>query len=263
VILPIQDEAVSLRPALSHTAYDQSTSAQLLFKVDFSAADKQAPNRPPLNIALVLDRSSSMAEDMKFSHAIAAARAVIENLTEHDTVSLVAFNEQSLVLSPAGRAVNKPFLFQRLAEVSPEGITDLSAGLLEGIAQISSQKAKGQVKHVLLLTDGEANSGITDPAALAKIVESARAKGIGLSTLGCGTDFNAKLLTDLAAAGGNSPPRFGRNCTGCWQSPRKMCGWRLLSKAVSSAKCMASPGTRPPCHINFPLATCARANAAS
>jgi Ca-activated chloride channel family protein len=73
---------------------------------------------------------------------------------------------------------------------------------LEGIAQVNSRSAIGQVKHVLLLTDGEANSGITDSAALGKIAETARAKGVGLSTLGCGADFNASLLKDLALAGG-------------------------------------------------------------
>jgi Ca-activated chloride channel family protein len=170
--------------------------------VEFSAVDKRPASRPPLNLALVLDRSGSMADDMKFPHAVQAARAVIENLTDRDFVSLVAFNERALVLSPAGRVVNKPFLFQRLAEIAPEGITDLSAGLLEGIAQVNSQSATGQVKHVILLTDGQANTGVIEPEALRKMAEAARVKSVGLSTLGCGTDFNQKLLADLAVAGG-------------------------------------------------------------
>lgn len=202
VASPSQEQAVSFRAALSHTAYTQSSPTQLLFKVEFSGVDRRPPNRPPLNLALVLDRSASMDADMKFPHAIAAARAVLENLTDRDVVSLIAFNERTLVLSPAGRVVNKPFLFQRLAEVAPDGITDLSAGLLEGIAQVSSQSAEGQVKHVLLLTDGKANSGIMDSAALRKIVEAAHAKGVGVSTLACGTDFDERLLTEMATAGG-------------------------------------------------------------
>lgn len=195
-------EPLTMRAALSHSGYTKPAPEQLLLKVDFRGVDRRPANRPPLNIALLLDRSGSMADDMKFPHAIAAARAVIENLTESDIISVVAFNERALVLSPAGRVVNKPFLFQRLAEVGPAGITDLSAGLLEAIAQVHSQSAVGQVRQVILLTDGQANAGVTDPSALRKTIEAARAKGVGLSTLGCGTDFNQTLLTDLALAGG-------------------------------------------------------------
>ena len=194
--------AVTLRAAISHSIYSLSMPTQLLAKVDYASAPVAPASRPPLNIALVLDRSGSMAEDKKFAYTLNAAREVIANLSDRDTVSLVAFNERALVLSPAGRVVNKQFLFHRLEEIDPEGYTDLSAGLLEGIAQVRSQAAEGQIKQVLLLTDGKANRGVTSTAALRKTVEKARTKGVGLSTLGCGTDYNEKLLTEMADAGG-------------------------------------------------------------
>lgn len=199
---PTANGALTLRAAMSHSAYNQSAPTQLLAKVDYASTAVPPTNRPPLNIALVLDRSGSMAEERKFAYTLNAAREVIANLSDRDTVSLIAFNERVLVLSPAGRAVNKQFLFHRLEEIVPEGYTDLSAGLLEGIAQVNSQAAEGQLKQVLLLTDGKANRGVIDTAALRKTVEKARAKGVGLSTLGCGTDYNEKLLTEMADAGG-------------------------------------------------------------
>jgi Ca-activated chloride channel family protein len=199
---PTEGGALTLRAALSDSAYSRTAPTQLLFKVDYVSTAATPASRPPLNIALVLDRSGSMAEDKKFAYTMNAAREVIANLSDRDIISIVAYNEQVLVLSPAGKAVNKEFLFHRLEEIEPEGYTDLSAGLLEGIAQVNSQAAEGQVKQVILLTDGKANRGVTDPAALRKLVEKARAKGVGLSTLGCGTDYNEKLLTDMADAGG-------------------------------------------------------------
>ncbi len=143
-----------------------------------------------------------MAQDQKFPYTIEAARQVIENMTDRDILAIVAFNDKVTVLSPAGRVVNKQFLFHRLTEIAPAGYTDISAGVLEGIAQIESERAEGQVQYMLLLTDGIANRGVTDAAALRRIVEKARARGIGLSTFGCGTDFNEKRLTELAATGG-------------------------------------------------------------
>lgn len=193
---------IVLRAALSHAAYDKSNPEELLLKVDFVSADSIDNDRPPLNIALVLDRSSSMKKDHKIAYALDAARAVIQNLSKRDIVSLIIFNERPLVLAPAGAVVNKPFLYHRLDEVSPEGTTDLSAGLLEGIAQIESQSAEGQVRYVLLLTDGKANRGVTRSSPLRKIAKKALARGIRISTLGVGSEFNEKTLTLLAESGG-------------------------------------------------------------
>ena len=140
---------VAIHASLSHAACTKSDPQTLLLKVDYVTAN--APTeRPPLNIALVLDRSGSMAQDRKFPYTIEAARQVIENMTDRDNLAIIAFNDKATVLSPVGRVVNKQFSFHRLTEIAPAGYTDISAGILEGIAQIDSQRAEGQVQYVLV-----------------------------------------------------------------------------------------------------------------
>lgn len=193
---------IILQAALSHSYYNDFSAKNLLLKVDFTAAPATDNQRPPLNIALVLDRSKSMENEQKFAYTLDAARAVIENLSPRDVISIITFNEQAVVLSPAGKVVNKAFLNHRLDEISPGGVTDISAGLLEGIAQIKSQAEEGQIQHVLLLTDGKANRGILDPEAMRNIAATAHAGGISVSTLGCSSEFNEERLKLLAKAGG-------------------------------------------------------------
>ncbi len=143
-----------------------------------------------------------MAQDGKFDYAMQAARLVIENLTESDIVSIVAFNQEAVVLSPAGSAINKPFLDHRMDEISPEGWTNLSAGLLEAFAQLESIAPDDEMMRVIVLTDGKANRGITDPNDLRRLVGSARRRGITVSTMGCGAEFDEDVLLALAEAGG-------------------------------------------------------------
>lgn len=198
----VADGPVALRARLSRIDADKPHPQRLLVRVDYAATATVPVERPRLSVALVIDRSGSMAEDRKLKYALAAARWVVDNLADGDMLSIIAFGDQATVLSAAGRVVNKPFLLHRLDEISASGSTNLSAGLLEGIAQVGGTGSTGQLRQVLLLTDGLANRGETRPANLRRIAEKAWAQGIRVSTMGVGAEFNEAVLTDIAVAGG-------------------------------------------------------------
>jgi Ca-activated chloride channel family protein len=80
----------------------------------------------------------------------------------------------------------------------------MSGGWLRGAACVREKTSPEYVNRVLLLTDGQANHGIVDPAILVKHAAELTEEGIATTTLGYGDDFNDDLLTALADAGRGS-----------------------------------------------------------
>lgn len=162
---------------------------------------KTDQKRVPLNISLVLDRSGSMSGN-KIAYAKKAAGFVIEQLSNTDIVSIVTYDDKIEITTPSEPVRNKEVIKNKINKLFDRGSTNLTGGMLEGYTQVKSTRKEGYVNRVLLLTDGLANQGITDPAQMKKIVEKKYTEeGIALSTFGLGADYNEDLLTMLAEMG--------------------------------------------------------------
>jgi Ca-activated chloride channel family protein len=162
--------------------------------------------RPNVNVAFVLDRSGSMGGEDKFPLAAQAVRHGIERLAPTDRFCVVAFDHEIDVVAAAQAATSgaKSDAIAALATIGPRGNTNLSGGWLRGAEQVASAIDRDGVNRVLLLTDGQANLGITDPASLQHHAAELRARGVNTSTFGVGEDFDEALLGGMADAGGGA-----------------------------------------------------------
>lgn len=190
---------------LAENRYWLSNSPKQNFYLYLELQGSQAPasaDRVPLNLSLVIDRSGSMAGD-KIAYAKKAAQFIVDNLSPEDRVSIVQYDDIVEVLSPSAPVQNKQELRQRIALMEARNMTNLSGGMLAGYEQVERTKQARFVNRVLLLSDGLANHGITDPAVLQQLVqEKFRNAGIAVSTFGVGADFNELLMTSLSEYGG-------------------------------------------------------------
>lgn len=183
----------------SHTALQPGTS-EFFLRIRVQAA-KVETKREPVSISIVFDRSGSMKEDSKIGYVRQAGHLVTDNLTSDDHVAFIAYNHQVHVLIPLHRMVNREYLHHRIDELTADGYTNLSAGLLEGCAQLHKRLDKPGLHHVILLTDGLANRGVTNSNSLVRLVNRCTQRGITLTTVGLGTEYNEKLLARMAEAG--------------------------------------------------------------
>jgi Ca-activated chloride channel homolog len=168
--------------------------------------------RPRVNVAFVLDRSGSMSGRSKFSLAREALRQGIERLASDDRFSVVVYDNEVDVIVP-GRAATgdaKRDANRALEGIEPRGNTDLAGGWLRGAEQVAQALDRDAVNRVLLLTDGLANEGITEPREIERHARELRVRGVSTSTFGVGEDFNEELLGGMADAGGGQYRFIGR-----------------------------------------------------
>lgn len=159
--------------------------------------------RPPVDIALVLDRSGSM-DGNKLSMARQAVTHAIRLLKPADHLGVVCYDEQITTVldrTPATPEA-KALATQRLKSIDARGSTDLHGGWLRGAELARAESPGGALSKVLLLTDGLANHGVIEPAEMVATASRLRSEGTITSTFGIGADFDEELLSRIATEGG-------------------------------------------------------------
>ena len=187
-----------LRPAV---AADGASTLDLLLTISTPELPAgQVQPRPPLNLALVIDRSGSMA-GRKLSYARKAARFLAGELTTRDRLAIVTFDGEVQVVVPSTPVADPLAFIAAINTIHSGGCTALFDGWLAGAMQVAEHLEPNALNRVLLLSDGQANEGLTNTAEIAAKVAGLTAKGISTSAFGLGDGFDEDLMGAMATSG--------------------------------------------------------------
>jgi Ca-activated chloride channel homolog len=189
------------RPALL-SGHDNQLD--ILVRLQAPAQNNSAIERSPLNLAIVLDRSGSMSGE-PLEEAKRCASFVINLLGSRDRASIVVYDDAVSVLVPSTQVTDKERFFSAIRQIDVGGTTNLHGGWLKGAEQISPYLTADTVSRVILLSDGNANRGVTDLDAITHQCSELAEAGVTTSCYGLGRSFNEELMIQMARAGqGNS-----------------------------------------------------------
>src|SRR5581483_5990231 len=154
--------------------------------------------RMPLNFALVLDHSGSM-KGAKLRNVKEAVKMLIDRLEPTDYVSVVIFDDTAQVIIPSMPANDKPGMKAAIDQIRDAGGTTMSLGMIQGLNELRRWNIPNAVNRMILLTYGDAQR-------CRQLASDAAAVGIGIYTLGIGSDWDEDLLDVVGQTSASGQP---------------------------------------------------------
>ena len=160
--------------------------------------------RPGQAVQVVLDRSGSM-DGAPLDAAKGSLIKLIDRLAPQDSFGLVAFDDSALVIAPMRTIADHhlPSLRKVIREMQTGGSTDISAGYLMGLRELTRVQASGG-STLLLISDGHANAGEKDPKFFSEVAIKSATQKVTTSTIGLGNGYDETILEALAQGGGGA-----------------------------------------------------------
>jgi Ca-activated chloride channel family protein len=159
--------------------------------------------RTPMNLCLVIDRSGSM-EGQPLEYVKQACSHVVDLLMPTDVLSIVTFEEVVEVLMPPQQVTNKEMVKSGIARLAAGNTTNLYDGISLAMQQVSQFIETNRATRMIVLTDGDPTAGIKDYTALTTHAGELQKKGISVTFLGFGPDYNEELLAGMAQRAGGT-----------------------------------------------------------
>jgi Ca-activated chloride channel homolog len=190
---------VNLRTLLARPFLPTAGTPQVAYLlVEALPSQVVAQVRMPVNVSFVLDRSGSMKGE-KIDRVRRATARAIELLGAEDIASVVIFDHRTEVLIPANQVVNQQEAQDKIKRIRDAGGTKIAPAVEKGLREID-KRSTNAIRRLVLLTDGQTEN----ENDCLRQADEAGLRGIPITALGVGKDWNEDLLIDMANRSGGT-----------------------------------------------------------
>lgn len=163
-------------------------------------AEMEPSKQIPLNLCLVIDRSTSMKGE-RIDMVKANIALLMQRLAPKDHLAVVAFSDFAEVIVPPTRVMSMERLMDRVVLLDTDGGTEIFQGLEAGVNQLRQQDGKNAIRHLILLTDGHTYG---DEERCFELARQAAKEGIVFNALGIGDKWHDVFLDRLTGLSGGT-----------------------------------------------------------
>lgn len=157
--------------------------------------------RLPMNLVVVVDHSGSMSSDGRLEKVKTGLHTLVDNIDDADRISIVSFDDTVTIDAPFADTLDRTKLHQAINTLQPRGGTNIYEGLRSGFNLLGEYPSNERQNRVIFLSDGLATVGDTSQVNIMSMARQFIARGIGLTTIGVGNDFDVALMRGLAENG--------------------------------------------------------------
>jgi Ca-activated chloride channel family protein len=159
-------------------------------------------DRDPSLLIFVIDVSGSMDRGDRLGLVKQALALLVGELRADDRVGIIVYSDDSRAILDPTPASDAATIMRAINALRPEGSTNVVDGLRLGYQMAENYRRAGQITRVIVLSDGVANVGITEPGGMLETIQHGVNSDITLSTVGFGmSNYNDVLMEQLADDG--------------------------------------------------------------
>jgi len=201
--LPEEEETeseITISTRYSRSSLARISEPQLIYVLleMFAAPGAGDDTSPPINLCLVLDRSTSM-QGLRMDTMKSTARELLRQMRPQDYLSIITYSDYAEVLVPATRGSDYHKIESRISMLQTGGSTEIFKGLKAGFFEASRNLAPSFINQLVLITDGRTYG---DEKECIQLAEEAAGKGLTISALGIGTEWIDEFLDELTGLTG-------------------------------------------------------------